>query len=176
MRGSSCVLFPVLASFILALWMPYAVADDRDEAAMNWPRWRGPLATGEAPHADPPVHWDEAEGTNIRWKTEIPGRGHSTPVVWDDLVFLTTAISCGEPLPPRPSTAPGNHDNLPVTHRHRFVALAVSRSSGKIVWQRTLREELPHEQGHYTGSLASNSPVTDGEHLSTNAGSVVVNS
>ncbi len=61
--------------------------------------------------------------------------------------------------------APGNHDNLPVTHRHRFVALAVSRTSGKILWQQTLREALPHEQGHHTGSLASNSPVTDGEHL-----------
>jgi outer membrane protein assembly factor BamB len=123
------------------------------------------LATGEAPLAEPPLSWDESDGTNIRWKTEIPGRGHATPIVWGDQVFVTTAIPFGEALPPRPSTAPGNHDNLPVTHQQRFVALAVDPDNGEIVWQKTLREALPHEQGHYTGSLASSSPVTDGEHV-----------
>ena len=141
-----------------------AAAADGD-AGDNWPQWRGPLATGVAPTADPPLSWNEADGTNIRWKTAIPGRGHSTPIVWGDRIFLTTAIQVGEALPPRPSTAPGNHDNLPVTHRHKFVALAVDRTSGKILWQTSLREAIPKEQGHYTGSLASNSPVTDGEHL-----------
>jgi outer membrane protein assembly factor BamB len=140
-------------------------ADQIGDKADNWGQWRGPLATGEAPDADPPLAWNEADGTNIRWKTAIPGRGHSTPIVWGDRVFLTTAIAVGESLPPRPSTAPGNHDNLPVTRRHRFVALAVSRTSGKILWQKTLREALPREQGHYTGSLASNSPAADGEHV-----------
>jgi outer membrane protein assembly factor BamB len=137
----------------------------KNAALANWGQWRGPLATGEAPQGNPPLTWDESDGTNIRWKTEIPGRGHSTPVVWEDRIFLTTAIPFGEALPPKPSTAPGNHDNLPVTHRHKFIALAVNRSSGKILWQQTLREGLPQEQGHHTGSLASNSPVTDGEHV-----------
>ncbi|HZL89954.1 MAG TPA: PQQ-binding-like beta-propeller repeat protein [Pirellulaceae bacterium] len=132
-------------------------------AEVNWGQWRGPLGTGVAPKADPPVLWNEAEGTNIRWKTRIPGRGHSTPVVWADRIFLTTAIPFGEKLPPRPSTAPGNHDNLPVTHRQQFVALALDRAGGKILWQKTLHEALPQEQGHHTASLASNSPVTDGE-------------
>lgn len=151
---------------VCGLSTPVALAADRhDEALDNWPQWRGPLATGEAPRGDPPLVWNAADGTNIGWKTEIPGRGHSTPVVWGDRVLLTTAISVGDPLPPRPSTAPGNHDNLPVTHRQQFVALAVSRSSGEILWQRKLHEALPREQGHRTASLASNSPVTDGEHL-----------
>ncbi len=156
----------VCLAALFVLLAQAAIADgQRGAAADNWGQWRGPLATGVAPNADPPLVWNEADGKNIRWKTEIPGRGHSTPVVWGDRVFLTTASPFGEALPPRPSRAPGNHDNLSVTHRHRFVALAVSRTSGKIVWQQTLREALPHEQGHYTGSLASNSPVTDGEHL-----------
>jgi outer membrane protein assembly factor BamB len=142
-----------------------AFAADRHGDASNWPAWRGPLATGVAPTADPPLAWNEADGTNIRWKTEIPGRGHSTPIIWNNRIFLTTAIHVGDALPPRPSTAPGNHDNLPVTHLHRFVVLAVDRTSGKILWQKTLREAVPHEQGHYTGSLASNSPVTDGEFV-----------
>jgi outer membrane protein assembly factor BamB len=156
-------LFGLLAPSVLA-------AEGRGEAADHWPQrywpqWRGPLGTGAAPHGDPPLVWNEADGTNIRWKTAIPGRGHSTPVVWGDRVFLTSAISYGDPLPARPSTAPGNHDNLPVTHRHKFAAFAVNRSTGKILWQKILSEALPQEQGHYTASLASNSPVTDGEHL-----------
>ncbi|MEO2046343.1 MAG: PQQ-binding-like beta-propeller repeat protein [Pirellulales bacterium] len=135
-----------------------------DEAG-NWPHWRGPLATGVSRNGNPPLIWDEEEGKNIRWKTPIPGRGLSSPIVWDDFVFLTSAVPVGEALPPHPSVAPGNHDNLPVTHRHQFIALAVSRSSGKILWQKTLHEAMPKEQGHYTGSLASAAPVTDGERV-----------
>lgn len=161
------------ARWILALLCccTAAAAADNDAAADNWGQWRGPLATGVAPQADPPLVWNESDGTNVRWKSPIPGRGHSTPVVWNDRIFLTTAVATGPALPPRPSTAPGNHDNLPVTHRHKFVALAVDRGSGKILWQNTLREALPHEQGHQTGSLASASPVTDGEHVIVNFGS-----
>jgi outer membrane protein assembly factor BamB len=161
------------ARWILALLYccSAAAAVDDESAAGNWGQWRGPLATGVGPQADPPLLWNEADGTNVRWKTAIPGRGHSTPIVWNDRIFLTTAIATGPALPPRPSTAPGNHDNLPVTHKHKFIALAVDRSSGKIVWQKMLREALPHEQGHQTGSLASASPVTDGEHLIVNFGS-----
>ena len=152
-------------SLLLASTANGAEPAARSEALENWGQWRGPLATGEAPNGNPPLTWDEADGTNIRWKTEISGRGHSTPVVWGERIFLTAAIPFGEALPARPSTAAGNHDNLPVTHRHKFVALAVHRTSGKILWQQTLREGLPQEQGHHTASLASNSAVTDGEHV-----------
>ncbi|MBP87591.1 MAG: hypothetical protein CMJ64_12845 [Planctomycetaceae bacterium] len=134
-------------------------------AADNWPQWRGPLATGEAPDADPPVAWNEEEGTGIRWKTEIPGRGHSTPVVWGDRIFLTTAIPFGEKLEPKFSGRPGAHDNLPVTRRHKFVVLAVDRTNGKILWQNVVHQRLPHEGAHNSASLASASPITDGEHV-----------
>ena len=130
----------------------------------NWPQWRGPLQTGVSLAADPPQTWD-ADGTNIRWKTPLPGRGHSTPIVWGDRIFLTAAIPIGPALPPKPSTAPGNHDNADVTHKQRFIAIAINRADGKIVWTKTLREALPQEQGHRTASLASSSPVTDGERL-----------
>ncbi|MEE8584879.1 MAG: PQQ-binding-like beta-propeller repeat protein [Acidobacteriota bacterium] len=128
-----------------------------------WPQWRGPLGTGVAPDADPPVEWSESK--NIRWKLALPGKGHSTPIIWGDRVFITAAVPYGSPLEPRYDRAPGAHDSQPITHHHEFVALAVSRRDGKILWQRTLHKELPHEGGHYTGSLASNSPVTDGQHL-----------
>jgi outer membrane protein assembly factor BamB len=154
---------PLAAS--LARCAAAATENEHGDPGQNWPQWRGPLATGVAPHANPPTEWSESKSKNVRWKTELPGLGHSTPIVWGDRVFLTTAVPYGDELPPRPSTAPGNHDNLPVNRRQRFMAIAVSRTDGRILWQRTLKEALPHEQGHRTASLASNSPVTDGERL-----------
>ncbi|MBC8877237.1 MAG: PQQ-like beta-propeller repeat protein [Planctomycetes bacterium] len=157
---SACAVVVLLAS-------PVAAAESGSGTGTvvkhNWPRWRGPLDTGVAPDADPPVEWSESK--NIRWKIALPGLGHSTPIVWDDRIFITAAVPYGDALKPRYSNAPGAHDNRPITHRQEFVVLAVSRRHGKILWQRTVRKELPHEGAHYTGSLASNSPVTDGEHL-----------
>ena len=129
--------------------------------ADSWPAWRGPLSTGVAPGADPPLEWSEAK--NVAWKTSIPGLGHSTPIVWGDRIFLTTAVPFGEAVEPIESKAPGAHDNIPITHRQRFVALAVSRDDGHILWETALREALPLEGGHRTASLASASAVTDGE-------------
>jgi len=159
-RGLVCIIA------VCCLMTAPAAADDRldrNDSLGNWPQWRGPLGTGVAPHANPPIEW--SEGKNVRWKVELPGLGHSTPIVWDDRVFVTTAVPYGDALPPQPSRAPGAHDNLAVTHRQRFVVLAVSRSEGRILWQHKVREVLPREQGHRTASLASNSPVTDGERL-----------
>lgn len=129
----------------------------------QWTRWRGPLDTGEAPRATPPTIWSETE--NVKWKAAIPGRGHSTPIVWDNLVFLTAAVPYGEKLEPKYSERPGAHDNLPVSQRHRFLVIAVNREDGSIVWQTQVHETLPREGAHYTASLTSASPVTDGKHL-----------
>ena len=144
---------------------PAAADDECGDASADhyWPQWRGPLGTGVAPHANPPVEWSETK--NIRWKIELPGTGHSTPVIWGDRIFVTTAVPYGDALSPRHSGAPGGHDELPIRQRHKFMVIAVNRPDGKILWERTLREELPHAGGHYTASLASHSPVADGEHL-----------
>lgn len=112
-----------------------------------WPHWRGPLATGSAPVGDPPLRWSETD--NVRWKVAIPGRGKSTPVVWEDRVYVTTAIPAGSGDP-----AP-----------HAFAVLAVDRANGSNVWQRTVREARPHEGTHQDGTFASGSVITDGERL-----------
>ena len=152
------ILFGLLVVPARAEEVPLAV--DR----MNqWPQWRGPLGTGVAPNAEPPLVWSDTR--NVRWRTALPGVGHSTPVVWGDRIFLTTALPYGPDLEPRYSGASGAHDNVPVTRRHEFVVLAIDRSDGKIRWRSTVNKALPHEGGHYTGSQASASPVTDGEHL-----------
>ncbi len=113
-----------------------------------WPQWRGPLGTGVAPRANPPLEWSEDK--NIRWKLALPGRGHSTPVVWADRIFLTAAIPSGRQVPPPAGRRPGAHDGLPVVRRQSFAVLAVNRRDGKIVWQRTVRELIPNEGIHLT--------------------------
>jgi len=135
--------------------------DDGREA--NWPQWRGPAGNGVAPRADPPIRWSEEK--NVRWKLALPGLGHSTPVVWGDRIFVTAALPFGDPVAPTAGRRDGEHDNLKAVRRQKFVVLAVGRGDGKIVWQRTVRENVPHESGHQTGSFASNSPVTDGERV-----------
>jgi outer membrane protein assembly factor BamB len=162
-------LKPLLSLILITLLavVPVHAQDQRPED--NWPMWRGPLGTGAAPYADPPVEWSEE--TNVRWKTALPGLGHSSPVVWGDRIFLTTAIPVGTALPPRHSRAPGAHDNLPVTHKQQFIVLAVNRSDGSIAWQQPVHEELPHEGWHQTASAASISPVTDGRHVIASFGS-----
>jgi outer membrane protein assembly factor BamB len=138
-------------------------------AGGSWPAWRGPLGTGEAPGADPPVTWSEKK--NVRWKSALPGAGHSTPIVWGERVFVTASEPYGEAVGPIHDTAPGAHDGIPVTHRRRWLVLALKRKDGSVDWQKTVCEALPHEGGHQTGSYASASPVTDGERLYANFGS-----
>jgi outer membrane protein assembly factor BamB len=131
-----------------------------EDAFDNWAAWRGPLSTGVAPNASPPIEWNDRK--NIRWKAAIPGKGHSTPIVWAERIYLTTAIPFGEARRPRLAERPGTHDNLPLTYQHEFAVVAVNRRDGSIVWNKTVHTALPHEAGHVTGSLASASPVTDG--------------
>ena len=133
------------------------------EGLRSRPQWRGPLATGAAPKAHPPVLWSETN--NVRWKIRLHGKGHSTPIIFGDSVFVTVAAAVGDAQKPVYDKAPGTHDNVPVTHRHQFAVVAISRREGIVLWNKVVQEEFPHEGGHETGSLASNSPVTDGERV-----------
>lgn len=162
--------------FLMLVWSvgsaATSVAQDASKTSpkATWPQWRGPTGTGAAhPDASPPIHWNESD--NVRWKAPLPGRGHSTPVLWGNHIFLTTAIPTGEKRPPKMSGRPGAHDNLPVDQKHRFAVIAIDRTDGKIRWEKTVNEVLPHEGGHYTASLASASPVTDGTHVFASFGS-----
>ncbi len=136
---------------------------------VSWPQWRGPLGTGVAPNGEPPLEW--SSNKNVRWKTPIPGKGHSTPIIWKDFVVLTTAIPVGEKLAPRMSGRPGEHDNLPIDSKHRFQVICIDRKTGSIRWEKVVREAIPMEAGHYTASLASASPVTDGARIYAHFGS-----
>lgn len=148
----------------LVILAPIALADSRrSDPRDQWPQWRGPLGTGVAPSGDPPVEWSEEK--NVRWKIAIPGKGHSTPIVWGDRIFVTTAVPHGDAVAVEDRHAHGAHDNMPSSRRQNLVVLAIDRGDGTILWERTVRSDRPHEGTHVTGSWASNSAVTDGEHL-----------
>jgi outer membrane protein assembly factor BamB len=125
-----------------------------------WPMWRGPSGIGVSATANPPVEWSETK--NVRWKVEIPGRGHSSPIVWGDRVYVTTAVPVG---------VAGDAQHAPrgtLAQRgvHRFVVMALDRKTGKTVWEQVVREAEPHERSHVdNGTWASSSPFTDGERL-----------
>ena len=129
----------------------------------QWGQWRGPLATGAAPKADPPVEWSETK--NIRWKTKLPGLGHSSPVVWGALVFVTTAENTGMKKPFTGVTPDGAHNNMDPESDYQFAVLEIDRQTGALVWRRTVTTLQPHESTHESATWASNSPVTDGEHV-----------
>jgi len=172
----------LLVCLVLSLTVSWCLMVQAQSAA-HWPQWRGPFFNGMA-RGDAPTTWSDT--SNIKWKTEIPGRGHSTPAIWGDRIFLTTAIPTGKP----PAAAPpsdasqatpsqpqgggqqrGQRNSGPLLE-HRFDLLCLDRKTGKILWQRTAKVATPHEGFHRAyGSFASNSPVTDGKYVYASFGS-----
>ena len=138
------------------LWTANGSARAESAGDQFWPQWRGPLRTGEAPHADPPLTWSES--TNVKWKAPLPGEGDSTPIVWDKRIFLLAALPAGSnPAASSPMAAP--------TEPYQFIVLCLDRGTGKLLWQRVARQEVPHEGHQENNTFASASPVTDGRLL-----------
>lgn len=153
-----------LASFVLLLLASPFVASPAptvSAAEANWPQWRGPRQQGIAPAGSPPLTWSETE--NIKWKVKLPGSGTSTPIIWDNQIFIQTAIPTGQQGEAAESSPRGRGfgGNEP-TEIHQFVLLCLDRQTGQTLWQRIAREELPHEGHHLDHGFASFSPVTDG--------------
>jgi outer membrane protein assembly factor BamB len=128
----------------------------------DWRQWRGPFNTGMA-IGDAPLRWSDTSG--VTWKVPIPGRGHSTPVIVGDRIFLTTAVPTGRGSAPT-GRLRGGGGGADAGLEHRFEVMALDRRTGRTLWQHTAITATPHEGYHRTyGSFASNSPVTDGERL-----------
>jgi outer membrane protein assembly factor BamB len=135
--------------------------------AENWPGWRGPGGTGVSNEASFPVTWD---ASNIKWKTPIAGRSHSSPIVWGDRIFLTTAIE-GEVIPgkeKKPEHMLGGqvfiHPDM-VSHdrRQTMKVMGLDAKSGKILWEHTAYDGPVADGRHRKSSFAASTPVTDGK-------------
>ncbi|MET0554861.1 MAG: PQQ-binding-like beta-propeller repeat protein [Vicinamibacteria bacterium] len=170
-RRSLIAVAAVAVTFVAAAPKPKPKAPPKKATAdplLYWAQWRGPLGSGEAPKARPPVEWSETK--NVRWKVAVPGQGKSTPVVWGDLVFVTSAVPSAKALEARPiaAAAPGGRahpDVKPAPTAFEFVVLAYGRKDGALRWSRTVREERPHEGTHKDGTFASGSALTDGRRV-----------
>ena len=140
----------------------------------NWPTWRGPLFTGEVVKGNPPTEWSETK--NVKWKIPVPGKGLSTPVIWGDQIFITSAVSLDKKAPPevleklKAGGASWMQPKLP-EYLQQFVVYSIDRKTGKIIWQKAVHEQFPHEGTHNDGSWASQSCVTDGKYLIASFGS-----
>jgi outer membrane protein assembly factor BamB len=134
----------------------------------NWPQWRGPAGQGVSPETNLPSEWSGTQ--NVAWKTPIPGRGHSSPIVWGNRLFLTTAIE-GEVVKPGNTGVKHVIDGQDFVHpqgvgadrRHTLKVLALDADTGKVLWEKTAWEGVPYDTRHQRGSNASPTPVTDGK-------------
>ena len=157
----------ILTMCIFALAAIAAMASQPVGFEKNWHHWRGPYATGAAAlDAAPPTTWSESE--NVRWKVAIPGMGHAAPIIWEDKVFIQTAIKVEVPKEEKSDDEnpfSGFFQGGAAADMYKFDLIAINRSNGDILWQKTLKEIAPHEGTHGDATYASNSPVTDGEHV-----------
>ncbi|MGH9721228.1 MAG: PQQ-binding-like beta-propeller repeat protein, partial [Bryobacteraceae bacterium] len=112
----------------------------------DWPRWRGPGDDGMA-RGDAPLKWSDTE--RIAWKAPVPGRGFSSPVVWGDRIFVTTAAPAADaPAKPASTPAPGPPGRSGGLVEHKFLLLAYDRKTGKLLWEQAPKTATPH-QGHH---------------------------
>ncbi len=132
---------------------------------LNWPSFRGPDGTGVADGQNPPLAWNGKKETGIRWKTAIPGMGHSCPIVWGDRIFLTTAISSKDPDQKIVIGNYGGVDSVDDVSPHTWQVLCLDRDSGKILWTKTAYQGVPKIRRHLKGSQANCTPATDGKHV-----------
>ena len=138
----------------------------------NWPQFRGPGGQGVASNANLPERWSATE--NVAWTAEIPGHGWSSPIVWGDRVFLTTAVSSGEVEPPKKGLYFGGERRNTPRPEHVWKVLCLDLSSGKVRWEHVVQQGQPAGPIHLKNTYASETPVTDGERVYAYIGNVGV--
>ncbi len=144
-----------------ALALGASLAAPLDAEEDDWPRFRGPRATGVADGQDLPVAWNPATGENVRWATPIPGIGHSSPVVWGDRVFVTTAVSGRDE-----ELVLGDEGGIDLADdadEFSWRIFCLDRASGRVLWEREAYAGLPRATRHVKSSQANSTPATDGK-------------
>lgn len=134
------------------------------QKAINWPSFRGAYATGIAENQNLPETWDGEKGVNIKWKTRIPGLAHSSPVVWADRVFVTTAISSRATATFKPGLY-GDGDASDDRSPHEWKLMCLDKRTGKVLWDRVAYQGVPLEKRHIKSTYANATPATDGRYV-----------
>jgi outer membrane protein assembly factor BamB len=156
-------LFPLVAMIIALGAFAFSA---RAESDGNWPQFRGPSASGISPTAAP-LEWDVATSKNIRWNVAIPGLGHSSPVVWNDRVFVTTAVAVNEGEDSQKLKIGLYGDIEPVQENieYRWLLLCLDKATGKTIWEREAHRGLPKTKRHPKSTHANPTATTDGKRV-----------
>ena len=144
-------------TFLLALG-PFSPLEDT-----HWPSFRGENARGISTGRAIPSEWSLETGQNVKWTTEIPGLAHSSPIVWDDLVFVTSAVKQGEAV--LKVGLYGEGGPVPDEGVHSFTLTCLDKETGAILWEEVAHEGVPRVKRHPKASHASSTPATDGQHV-----------
>jgi len=143
-------------TFLCLLCIPSLAAD-------HWPQFRGPQAAGVGTHPDLPDQWSATE--NVEWKTDLPGRSWSSPIVWNGKVFVTAVVNLGDSEPPKKGLYFGGDRPEPSKSEHQSKVFCLDLTGGKIVWEQTLHRGQPQTAIHLKSSYGAETPVTDGERV-----------
>lgn len=167
MKRVTNLVFVSLISYSVFLHPPVFAGERK---GVNWPSFRGPNASGVAENFATATTWNAEESTNIKWKTAIPGLGHSSPIIWEDRIFVTTAIS-GMKDPYLKVGLYGNIAPVQDSTVHRWIIYCLDKNTGKILWEKTGLEGVPKIKRHTKATHANSTPATDGRHIVTFLGS-----
>ena len=132
-------------------------------SAQNWPSFRGPNASGVAEGSKPPITWDVEKSQNVLWRTAIPGLSHASPIVWDNQIFVITAISSDAKAGflAKDRGIDLANDNA----AHTWMIYALDKRTGKILWSNKAYEGVPRAKRHVKATQANSTPVTDGRYV-----------
>ncbi len=139
-------------------------------SGQHWPSFRGPNASGVSDGHPTPAKWNATSGESVLWKTPIPGVAVSSPVVWGDRVFVSTAVS-SDPHATIRTGLYGDVEPSSDLSRHSWRLVALDKRTGKVLWERVAHEGVPRTKRHPKSSQASPTPVTDGRHVVVSFGS-----
>jgi outer membrane protein assembly factor BamB len=154
---------PIRLVFLLSLIIIPAIAQ-KQAGRDNWPSFRGRFALGVADGQNLPDRWDGEKGTAIRWRTRIPGLGHSSPIVWGDRILVTTAVSSRS----HASFKPGLYgDGTASDDRsvHQWKVYCLDKRSGRVQWEQKAAEGVPIDKRHIKSTYANSTPATDGRYI-----------
>ena len=155
--------FVALILSLVVLVSAIKPASAEEPGAFNWPQFRGVDATGVSSNEGLPDRWSATE--NVEWKADIPGRGWGSPVVWGDRVFLSTVVNSGETEPLKKGLYFGGDRPQAAKTSHEWKVLCLERTTGKLLWEQSVRKGEPPSSVHLKNSYASETPVTDGTQV-----------
>ncbi len=132
-------------------------------AQSNWPLFRGPNGAGLGFHPNLPHKWSASE--NVAWKTELPGRSWSSPIVWGHRIFVTAVVNSGDSEPPKKGLYFGGDRPEPPKSEHHWKVFCLELTTGKVLWEKTAHRGAPETPIHLKSSYGAETPVTDGERV-----------